>query len=180
VHRLSELVGKPVVSADTGQKLGNVSDVLVDDTQLQLTGLVLGGGMLGKDHVAPFHDIQTLGADVVIVRTASSVMDGRQWRETGTGAIRASSLNGKPVVTASGHRVGAVSDVVVNDAGAFDGIEVGTSAMGGLRTKRSVVRPSAQLKIGPDVIVIPDDSPGPGGTGSTWDVVPDEQDEPRG
>jgi sporulation protein YlmC with PRC-barrel domain len=179
VHRLNDLIGKPVVSADTGQKLGNVSEVLVDDTRLQLTGLVLGGGMLGKDHVAPFHDVQTLGVDVVVVRTAASVMDGRQWRETGAGASRASSLSGKPVVTASGHRVGTVSDVVVNDTGAFDGIEVGTSAMGGLRTKRSLVRPSAQLKIGPDVIVVPDELPGTGESGSSWDVVRDEQDGPR-
>jgi uncharacterized protein YrrD len=166
VHRLSELVGKPVVSADSGEKLGNVSDVLVDDGRLQLVGLVLGGGMLGKDHVVPFHDVQTLGGDVIVLRTGGGVVDAREWRETGAAAMRSSTLGGKPVVSASGQRMGTVSDLVVTDAGAFDAIEVSTPAMGGLRTRRSLVRPSPQMKIGPDVIVVPDQV---AEAASTWD-----------
>jgi uncharacterized protein YrrD len=168
VHRFSELIGKPIVSADSGEKLGNISDLLVDEGGVQLVGLVLGGGLLGKDHVLPFRDIQTLGGDVVVARTGSGVMGARQWRETGTDAIRSSTLNGKPVVTTSGHRVGSISDIVVNDAGAFDGLEVASKDLGGLRTRKTMVRPSAEMRIGPDVIVVPDNAPD-----NVSDTVPD-------
>jgi sporulation protein YlmC with PRC-barrel domain len=40
-QRASQLMGKSVVSADTGEKLGAVSDVLLDDTDHRLVGLVV-------------------------------------------------------------------------------------------------------------------------------------------
>jgi uncharacterized protein YrrD len=66
-------------------------------------------------------------------------------------------LKGRPVVTATGHRLGEISDLLVDgQTGAFDALEVASSDFGGLRTKRSQVRPGADIRIGPDAVVVPE------------------------
>lgn len=155
VQNVSELIGKPVISVDTGDKLGSVSDALLADSDVRLLALVIGGGMLGKEHVLPFRDVQTLGGDTILVRSQAGVVGAREWRESGAAATRSSTLKGRPVVTATGHRLGDVSDFVVDDlTGAFDALEVAATDFGGLRTKRSLIRPGAEIRIGPDAVVV--------------------------
>ena len=52
--RVSEVVGKPIVSADTGEKLGTVADLLVDSAAARVVGLVIRGGLLSAEHVLPY------------------------------------------------------------------------------------------------------------------------------
>lgn len=157
MRNVSELIGKPVISVETGDKLGNVADALLADGDVRLVALVISGGLLGKEHVLPFRDIQTLGGDTILVRSQSGVVGAREWRESGTRATRSSSLKGRPVVTATGHRLGEVSDFLIDDqTGAFDALEIAASDLGGLRTKRSLVRPGPEIRIGPDAVVVPE------------------------
>lgn len=157
MRNVSELIGKPVISVETGDKLGNVADALLADGDVRLVALVIGGGLLGKEHVLPFRDIQTLGGDTILVRSQSGVVGASEWRESGTRATRSSSLKGRPVVTATGHRLGDVSDFLIDDqTGAFDALEIAASDFGGLRTKRSLVRPGSEIRIGPDAVVVPE------------------------
>jgi uncharacterized protein YrrD len=157
VRNVSELIGKPVISVETGDKLGTVADALLADGDVRLVALVIGGGLLGTEHVLPFRDVQTLGGDTILARSQAGVVGAREWHEGGVRTTRSSALKGRPVVTAAGHRLGEVSDFVVDDqTGAFDALEVATSDFGGLRTKRSLVRAGAEIRIGPDAVVVPE------------------------
>jgi hypothetical protein len=49
-----------------------------------------------------------------------------------------------------------VSDLLIDDTGVFTGLEAARHDLGGLRTKRTVVRASEEIRIGPDAIVVPD------------------------
>ncbi len=80
VRRTSDLIGKPVVAGDSGKKLGTIADLLVDDNEGRLVGLVLQHGWLKNEEVLPATAVQTLGADAVVSRS-SELMDARQWRE---------------------------------------------------------------------------------------------------
>lgn len=125
MHRVNEIVGKPIVSAETGDRLGSVSDALLKDGGVNVVALIIGGGLLAKEHVLPFRDIQTLGGDTVLARTDAGISSPQEWRRSGVKATRTSELRGKPVVTVGGQRLGEVSDLLVNDeTGAFEGIEV--------------------------------------------------------
>lgn len=153
------LIGKAIISVESGDRLGSISDALMDDATVSLVGLVISGGVLGREHVVPFRDVQTLGGDAVLVRSASGVLGAREWRDAGGAATRSSTLKGRPVVTATGHRLGEVSDQLVDEqTGAFGALEVATADFGGLRTRHSQVRAGANIKIGPDAIVVPDGS----------------------
>ena len=154
MRRISEVIGKTVVSADTGDRLGGVSDALIDD--VSVVALVIGGGLLAKEHVLPFRDVQTLGGDAVLARTGSGMVGPKEWRTSGPETSRSSALRGRAVVTTGGTRLGEVSDVLIDDrTGAFEAFEVSS---GGLRSRRSTLRASSQIRIGADAVVVPEDA----------------------
>ena len=80
IKRSSDLMGKPVVSADTGEKLGTVADLLFDDHGGQFVGLVLRQGMLKSEQVLPASAVKTLGADAIVSRS-SELIGAKEWRE---------------------------------------------------------------------------------------------------
>jgi uncharacterized protein YrrD len=162
VHRVSNIIGKTIVSAQTGNRLGSVSDALLDDgaaDRVNVVGLVIGGGPLGRERVLPFQEIQTLGGDAVLARTDASARSAKEWHRSGVEAMRSSALRGKPVVTTAGQRLGQVSDLLVDDeTGAFDGVEVAAQSLPGLLRKRTILRATRGIRLGPDAVVVPDDS----------------------
>jgi uncharacterized protein YrrD len=79
-QRASELIGKTVVSADTGERLGSVGDLLLDDTNHQLVGLVIKHGMIRAAQVLPAASVQTFGRDTVVAKSGSDLVDRKTWR----------------------------------------------------------------------------------------------------
>lgn len=168
MYRVSDLIGKTVVSAETGNRLGSVSDALLEEGGGRIVGLVLGSGLLAKEHVMPFEDVQTLGGDAVLARTEAGILGPQRWRESGARTTRSTELRGREVVTAGGERLGSVSDVMVNEkTGAFDAVEVAWGhRLAGLHSRHSLVRASRDLRIGPHAVVVPDGALDNDGDGS--------------
>jgi uncharacterized protein YrrD len=81
MQRSSELQGRPVVAASAGEKVGTVSDVLIDERSGRIAALVVGGGLFRSERVLPYEEIQVLGRDAVVVKSQASVVDARTWRE---------------------------------------------------------------------------------------------------
>ena len=83
-QRVTELLGKVVVSANSGEKLGTVSDVLLDDVDHHLVGLVIRRGLMKSEHVLPSAAVQTFGRDTVVSRTAGDLISAKEWRSRPT------------------------------------------------------------------------------------------------
>ena len=79
-QRVTELLGKVVVSANSGEKLGTVSDVLLDDDDHHMVGLVVRRGLMKSEHVLPSAAVQTFGRDTVVSRTATDLVNAKEWR----------------------------------------------------------------------------------------------------
>ena len=79
-QRATELLGKAVVSSDTGEKLGTVSDVLLDEADHHLVGLVVRRGLMKSEHVLPSAAVQTFGRDAVVSRTARDLVTAKEWQ----------------------------------------------------------------------------------------------------
>ena len=79
-RRASDVIGKPVVSADSGRKLGTVGDLLLDEAGLGVVGLVVKHGALRGEDVLPASAVHSLGPDAVVSRT-DELIDGREWRD---------------------------------------------------------------------------------------------------
>ena len=78
--RATDVIGKPVVSADTGKKLGTVGDLLLDDSGRTLVGLVVRHGVLRSEDVLSVDQVQSLGADAVVSRS-DRLITAKEWRE---------------------------------------------------------------------------------------------------
>ena len=79
-QRATDLIGKPVVSADGGEKLGTVADLLLDDDAHHLVGLVIRRGMLHGEDVLPAAAVQTLGRDAIVSRSSGDLVSAKEWR----------------------------------------------------------------------------------------------------
>ena len=158
MHRVSEYLGKSIVSADTGEKIGTVSDVLVDAQAGQIVGVVVGGGLLASEHVLPYSEVQVMGGDAVVAKSGQHIVGAREWHETGSVAARSSTYKNKRVLTVGGRELGAVRDVCVNDqTGAVEGYDVAGSAFSRLVERRTVLPRSAGVTVGPDALIVTED-----------------------
>jgi uncharacterized protein YrrD len=78
--RATELIGKSVVSANTGERLGTVSDLLLDDAGSGVVGFVLRHGLMKPEDVLPADAVQTLGTDVIVSRTGH-LIGAEEWHD---------------------------------------------------------------------------------------------------
>lgn len=78
--RATRIIGKPVVSAVTGARLGTVADLLLDDTGTSVVGFVLRDGWLKGEKVLLASALQTLGRDAVVSRS-SELISAKEWHE---------------------------------------------------------------------------------------------------
>jgi uncharacterized protein YrrD len=78
--RATDVIGLPVVSADTGKKLGKVVDLLLDENGTELIGLLVKHGVLQQEHVLPAAAVQSLGPDAIVSRI-EELIGAKSWRE---------------------------------------------------------------------------------------------------
>lgn len=85
--RAKDVLGKPIVSAATGEKLGVVADLLLNDSSHQLEGLVVehGGTFNKSEDILPLTAVQSIGPDVVVSRS-DELVGTSEWK--GRGAER--------------------------------------------------------------------------------------------
>jgi uncharacterized protein YrrD len=181
MQKLSGIVGKSIVTADTGQRLGQAADVLFDGDQTHVIGLVVNGGWFKNELVLPYEHVHALGGDAVIARGTGHLMDAKQWKQSGRGVLRSSTLKGKQIVSANGERLGVVSDFAVDpESGAVRAIEVASPKAGGLMTRRSMLPAESGIRVGRDFLVV-SNGPGPGPTPAPLpaDLLPQTPLEPR-
>ena len=161
MHKVSELVGKSIVSAATGERLGTVSDVLVDQQSHRVLGFVIGGGLMSSEHVLPHADVQAMGADAVVARSATGMVGAKEWRERGVAAARTSTLKHRRVLTTGGRALGEVHDVLLDDRGAaVAAFDVSAPSLGGLMHKHAILPYVTGMTIGADAVLVPDESVG--------------------
>jgi uncharacterized protein YrrD len=77
---MRDVVGKPVISADTGEKLGTVADLLLDDASHALVGVVVAHGVLKHEEILPASSVHSFGSDAVVSRSAE-LIGAKEWRE---------------------------------------------------------------------------------------------------
>jgi uncharacterized protein YrrD len=81
IQRTTNLIGKSVMAADNGEKLGTVADLLFDDGNRQVIGLVIRQGLLHSEQVLPADAVQTFGRDAVVSASRTALISARDWRE---------------------------------------------------------------------------------------------------
>ncbi len=109
VRKDRELIGMPVYSVEEGRELGAINALLVrrSDSVVAAVGIGVEGAHHGS--ALPFRKLRTVGIDVVLVdseETLRQTLTAEEVRELDI------SLGGRPVITASGEKIGSLMGFV--------------------------------------------------------------------
>jgi uncharacterized protein YrrD len=166
--RATDLRGRAVVDIETGARIGAVDELVLDPAGRRIAGVIVtdGRGLLGRSprRTIPASALHALGGDAVTVRAASATDDAI---ESVAELPLLAQVVGRKVLTHGGHLLGMVEDVLIEPpAGRIVGYALTSQGSGGLaglldagrRASRRHVRADAEILVGRDVIVVPDDA----------------------
>jgi uncharacterized protein YrrD len=153
----SDLIGKPVVTFDTGEQIDRIQDLIFDQNSNQLLGfLVDEGGWFSSARVLPLQHVQSIGPDAVIVPAKSAVVSASSVPEINRILERNNVLKGTKIMTTDGRDLGTMADLYFDErTGVVEGYEVSGGLFADAYSGRSFVPAPQTLKIGEDVAFVP-------------------------
>ena len=163
----SQLVGRAVIDMEAAERLGKIKEIIVQRDGERVAGFVVVHGetlvgSTGKRRMIPASAVHSIGPDAMTVR-GSAMQEVVELDNL----PRMSDIIGHKMVTQSGRLLGVIDDVLINRA---DGTIVGFVVGEGVRSKlenifnpqrsrvRGYVRAEADLHVGKDLIIVPDDA----------------------
>ncbi len=182
----SELVGRAVVDMDAAEKLGKIKEVIVQQDGERVAGFVVAHGenVLGSGgtrRTIPASALNAIGPDAIVVHGAG--LAGQPTAEL-DGLPRMSDVIGHKMVTQSGRLLGSIDDILIDEK---DGSVIGFVVGEGMKSKlenmfspdhahtAGYVRADADLHVGNDLIVVPDDAFVPGEWEARREEIPAAQ-----
>lgn len=151
------LIGRAVVSVADGEKVGTISDAVLNLETRAVRGLVMGGGG-GLFHretpsVIPLTQIHSIGPHAVTLADKTGIirMEGAPYE----GVPTLDALK-KPVVTADGEAIGTGDDVVFDEAdGAITALQLAPQGgFLGIGATTPTIPIEGVVEFGPDVITV--------------------------
>jgi len=114
-----DIMGNAVISVDDGRSIGKVKDVYITTDCQKVAGIYLGteGLFSRQSFLVTRDDLVTIGEDAVLVKHADVVQEEKDIPEAEEAWLRRDELQGRPVDTPNGTKVGKVGDVVLNKEG---------------------------------------------------------------
>ncbi len=153
----SALMGKVIVTYDTGEQIGTVADLLFDLGNNQLLSVIISENEgLPSSPVVRLDHVQALGADAVIIASRAQVQPLDTMPESHLRLQR--DLRRVPllVFTTDGRALGTLVDVYVDEhTGAVQGYEVSGGAFAAESFGISFVPSSQDVRVGTSVVMVP-------------------------
>ena len=163
----SQLIGRAVIDMEAAERLGKIKEIIVQRDGERLAGFIVVHGETivgsgGKRRMIPASAVYSIGPDAMTVR-------GTAMQELAEldNLPRMSDIIGHKMVTQSGRLLGIIDDMLVNGG---DGTIIGFVVGEGVRNKlenifnpqrprvHGYVRADADLHVGKELIVVPDDA----------------------
>jgi uncharacterized protein YrrD len=163
----SQLIGRAVIDMDAAERLGKIKEIIVQRDGERVAGFVIVHGETivgsgGKRRMIPGSAVHSIGPDAMTVR-GSAMQELAELDNL----PRMSDIIGHKMITQSGRLLGVIDDMLINRA---DGTIIGFVVGEGVRNKlenifnpqrprvHGYVRADANLHVGKELIVVPDDS----------------------
>ena len=163
----SQLIGRAVIDMEAAERLGKIKEIIVQRDGERVAGFIVVHGETivgtgGKRRMIPASAVYSIGPDAMTVR-GSAMQELAELDNL----PRMSDIIGHKMVTQSGRLLGVIDDMLINRA---DGTIVGFVVGEGVRSKlenifnpqrsrvHGYVRADADLHVGKELIVVPDDA----------------------
>jgi uncharacterized protein YrrD len=157
VRKGKELIGKPVVTYDTGERINSIKDLIFDENDSSLLGfLVAEKGWFSNAKVLPLFLVSAIGADAIIVPSKNAIAPSRDYEAIHNILVNHHVLNGTRIMTTDGRDLGKIIDFYFDEkSGAIEGYETSGGLFADAYSGRSFVPATHTLKIGEDVAFVP-------------------------
>ncbi len=153
----SDLIGKTVITFDTGKRLSRVQDLIFDQEQNQLLALLIDeGGLFRSATVLPLESVQAIGTDAIVVPSRSAIDSAEHFPRIRRILEYNNVLKGTILLTVDGRYLGRMVDLYFDDqTRAIEGYEVSGGLFADTYTGRSFVPAPKTIHIGDDVAFVP-------------------------
>lgn len=152
-----DLIGKPIVTYDTGEQVGKVADLLFDLERNQLLGVdsSAGEGLPPSPGVLR-RDVQALGADAIIIASRTMIQPVDQRGDSLRRLQRDLKPKSLTLFTIDGRDLGMLGDVYFDEhSGEIQGYEVTGGAFAAAAFGTSFVPAAQQVKVGVAILFVP-------------------------
>ena len=153
----TDIIGKVVVTYDTGKKIERIRDLIFDQERNQLLGFLVGEKGLFRDaKVIPLKEVQAIGLDAIVVHSKESVVGVHHIPVIEEILHHNNVLRGTKILTTAGLNLGELVDLFFDEhSGLVEGYEVSGGVFADAYSGRSFVPAPETLKIGYDVAFVP-------------------------
>lgn len=155
LNRYSQLIGLPVICADSGKKAGSVKDVIFCPKQREVRAFLMESkGWSGKKRLVWLQDILSLGRDAVVVSNMGNVT-GLSKVEYGNALKDEGALLGLRIYSKTGEDLGVVRDVVFDPGtGRIEGVEVSDGLLQDLLQGRRMMPLFGRVEFGEENLLV--------------------------
>jgi uncharacterized protein YrrD len=153
----SDVIGKVVVTYDTGKKIERIRDLIFAQERNQLLGfLVEEKGLFRDAKVIPLQEVQAIGLDAIVVNSKDSVVEAHHIPAIAEIVHHNNVLTGTKIMTTAGLNLGELVDLFFDEhSGLVEGYEVSGGIFADAYSGRSFIPAPETLKIGYDVAFVP-------------------------
>ncbi len=157
MYKGRDIIGKPIISYDKGEKFNTVEDLIFDQTSNQLLGfLVSESGWFSSAQVLLLKDVQAIGPDAVITTSQDTIANASETPAVSHILDHNNILKGTRILTVDGRDLGTMIDLYFDEkTGDVEGYEVSGGLFADVYSGRSFVPAPQTLKIGKDVAFVP-------------------------
>lgn len=152
-----DIIGKPIIAYDTGEKVANIIDLIFDQNDNTLLGfLTQESSLFGDAEVLPLSLIKAIGVDAVIIPGREAIAPSRDYNLIHKILDNNNVLNGTRIMTTDGRNLGRLVDLYFDETtGKIEGYDTSGGLFADAYSGRSFVPAPKTLKIGRDVAFVP-------------------------
>ncbi|WP_310489526.1 PRC-barrel domain-containing protein [Chamaesiphon sp. VAR_69_metabat_338] len=152
-----DIIGKSVVTYDSGQKVATVKDLIFDRDDNSLLGfLIEEAGWFSSAKILPLDAVTVIGSDAIIIPDREAIRSAKEYPNIYRILENNNILNGTRVMTTDGRNLGRLVDLYFDDrVGTIAGYETSDGLFADAYSGRSFVPAPKTIKIGKDVAFVP-------------------------
>jgi uncharacterized protein YrrD len=157
VRKGKDIIGKPIIAYDTGEKIANIIDLIFDQNDNKLLGFLTQESSLFNDaKVLPLGLVKAIGVDAVIIPAREAIAPSRNYELIHKILDNNNVLNGTRIMTTDGRNLGRLVDLYFDEnTGEIEGYDTSGGLFADAYSGRSFVPAPKTIKIGRDIAFVP-------------------------
>lgn len=159
MYKGNDLIGKPIITFDTGEQIEKVKDVFFNADEQRLLALVVEeGGIFAKTRVLPFSNIKVIGPDAVTIESASAIVVADSHADISKNIETNTITKGNKVMTEGGENLGVIKDIFFDEkTGEIKGYDISGGLINDTYKGKSFLPAEKVLKMGKEIVFVPND-----------------------